>query len=167
MSMMAADGHRSLKQAQMARRLLWYSSSGACWCACARSASEASLAPKKTVTAAGSTPAGAAPSMARGRTLSAHRVLYPLSPRSTTSAWRAKRSARAAPHPPAAKDCSVMESPKSTSLGRILDWSDRGFRRAGSLDRRLPRSESTSTEHFTSGLEDPGPILYGLVADWR
>jgi hypothetical protein len=33
--------------------------------------------------------------------------------------WRAKRSVSAAPHPPDAKDSSVMESPKSTSRGRM------------------------------------------------
>ncbi|RRT35741.1 hypothetical protein B296_00052115 [Ensete ventricosum] len=69
----------------MARRLALYSERGTCWKPLLRSGRDASLAPKKTATAAGGSPKEA-PSIARSNTFSAHRVLYPLYPRSTMSA---------------------------------------------------------------------------------
>jgi hypothetical protein len=70
--MTAADGHRARRTAQMARRLSLYSGMGTCWNAQARSGREASLAPKRTVTAA---TAEETVAMARPTTREAQRVL--------------------------------------------------------------------------------------------
>lgn len=69
----------------MARRLSLYSATGTCCIAEARSGSVASLAPKQMVTA--ETGEGMLVT-ARAATRAAQRVLYPLYPRSSTSAER-------------------------------------------------------------------------------
>lgn len=93
-----------------------YSSKGTC-CFGFRSFKALSLAPKKIVTATVlSAPALSVISL--GKINLAHLVLYPESPRFTTSHFLTSLSARYAPQPFSRKENSVMESPKRTTRGQ-------------------------------------------------
>mmetsp|Transcript_7462 Transcript_7462/g.24911 ORF Transcript_7462/g.24911 Transcript_7462/m.24911 type:complete len:216 (+) Transcript_7462:974-1621(+) len=99
-------------------RFSWYSSRGQpCIFSMKDPSATASLAPKHTVTNTGGVGSFVGNTFRNKATAS--RLLYPLYPRKITSACRLYLSANAPPNPPSPKLCSVMESPKSTILGRL------------------------------------------------